>query len=293
MLDAAKAMGKQALCVALRLSSLFFASGSHLRSAVFSRFSFKVSDPCARPCFQHPHRSTKMTGTELEKKIAEACSNKPWGASSTMLSEIAQATYDYHEYPVVMSNVWKRVHERGSRPPPPARPTSPHTTRRPSRAPALPCICARALTLSPPRSSAWRIVYKALSLLDYLIKNGSERAVEDARDHTYQIRTLCDFTFTEAGVDQGINVREKSRQILELLDDRDRLRDEREKVRSDGRSDGRRDGRRDGGSPCTTLAGAFQPRQVRRCLCPEDAGVRRRRRRRRRRRLEIRRILSG
>ena len=245
----------------------------------------------------------KVTGTELEKKIADACSNKPWGASSTMLSEIAQATYDYHEYPVVMSNVWKRVHERGSRPPPPARPTSPHPTRRPPRAPAVPRPRARAFTLTPPRSSAWRIVYKALSLLDYLIKNGSERAVEDARDHTYQIRTLCDFTFTEAGVDQGINVREKSRQILELLDDRDRLRDEREKVRSDGcsdgrsdgrrdgRSDGRRDGRRDGGSPCTTLAGAFQPRQVRRRLCPEDAGVRRRRRRRRR--LEIWRILSG
>jgi epsin len=36
----------------------------------------------------------KVTGTELEKKIAEACSNKPWGASSTMLSELAQCTYD-------------------------------------------------------------------------------------------------------------------------------------------------------------------------------------------------------
>jgi len=37
---------------------------------------------------------TKVTGTELEKKIAEACSNKPWGASSTLQSEIAQATYN-------------------------------------------------------------------------------------------------------------------------------------------------------------------------------------------------------
>ena len=53
----------------------------------------------------------KATGTELEKRIAEACSNKPWGASSTMLSEIAQSTYDYQDYPVVMSQVWKRVHE--------------------------------------------------------------------------------------------------------------------------------------------------------------------------------------
>ena len=99
-----------------------------------------------------------MAGTELEKKIAEACSNKPWGASSTMLAEIAQATYDYQEYPVVMQNVWKRVNES---------------------------------------SKNWRIVYKALNVLEYLIRNGSERAVEDGRDHIYQIRTLCDFQHTE------------------------------------------------------------------------------------------------
>ena len=85
---------------------------------------------------------TKVTGTELEKKIAEACSNKPWGASTTMLSEIAQSTYDYQEYPVVMAAVWKRVNESGKN---------------------------------------WRIVYKALTLLEYLIRNGSERAVEDGR----------------------------------------------------------------------------------------------------------------
>jgi len=30
-----------------------------------------------------------------------------------MLAEIAQSTYDYQEYPVVMQNVWKRVNESG------------------------------------------------------------------------------------------------------------------------------------------------------------------------------------
>ena len=34
--------------------------------------------------------ATKVTGTELERKIADACSNKPWGASTTMMSEIAR-----------------------------------------------------------------------------------------------------------------------------------------------------------------------------------------------------------
>jgi len=51
-----------------------------------------------------------------------------------MLAEIAQSTYDYQEYPVVMQNVWKRVNESGKN---------------------------------------WRIVYKALTLLEYLIRNGS------------------------------------------------------------------------------------------------------------------------
>ena len=87
----------------------------------------------------------------------------------------------------------------------------------------------------------WRIVYKALTLLEYLIRNGSERSVEDGRDHVYQIRTLCDFQYTEpGGVDQGINVREKSRQIVDLLNDRDRLKEEREKARANRGKCGRR-----------------------------------------------------
>lgn len=39
-------------------------------------------------------RSNKLAGSEIERKIAEATSNKPWGASTTMLQEIAQLTFD-------------------------------------------------------------------------------------------------------------------------------------------------------------------------------------------------------
>ena len=67
----------------------------------------------------------------------------------------------------------------------------------------------------------------------HILLNGSERAVEDARDHLFQIRTLCDFQHVESGgVDQGINVREKSRKIIDLLNDRERLKEEREKARA-------------------------------------------------------------
>lgn len=34
----------------------------------------------------------------------------------------------------------------------------------------------------------WRHIYKSLTLLEYLVKNGSERVVADARDHIYEIK---------------------------------------------------------------------------------------------------------
>jgi epsin len=65
--------------------------------------------------------------------------------------------------------------------------------------------------------SLWKKVFKALSLLDHLVKNGSERVVEDARDHMPVLRRLSDFRFYEGPKDVGNGVREKSKQIKELL----------------------------------------------------------------------------
>eukprot|EP00307_Rebecca_sp_RCC1486_P005746 CAMPEP_0119422212 /NCGR_PEP_ID=MMETSP1335-20130426/27684_1 /TAXON_ID=259385 /ORGANISM="Chrysoculter rhomboideus, Strain RCC1486" /LENGTH=77 /DNA_ID=CAMNT_0007447655 /DNA_START=21 /DNA_END=251 /DNA_ORIENTATION=+ len=76
---------------------------------------------------------SKIAGTEMDRKIAEATSNKPWGASTTMLQEIAQATFDFSQFQEIMAAVWRRINESGKN---------------------------------------WRQVYKALSLLDYLIRNG-------------------------------------------------------------------------------------------------------------------------
>jgi len=35
-----------------------------------------------------------VRGTELEKKVKEATSNENWGAPSSLLNEIARATFD-------------------------------------------------------------------------------------------------------------------------------------------------------------------------------------------------------
>ena len=77
----------------------------------------------------------------------------------------------------------------------------------------------------------WRIVYKTLTLLEFVVKNGNERCVDDARDHSYAIRSLTSFKYSSEGVDHGANVREKAKHILELVSDRERVREERIKAK--------------------------------------------------------------
>lgn len=48
--------------------------------------------------------------------------------------------------------------------------------------------------------------HQALQLLEYLIKNGSERVVDDARSHVGTIKMLRSFHYIDdKGKDQGIN----------------------------------------------------------------------------------------
>lgn len=78
----------------------------------------------------------------------------------------------------------------------------------------------------------WRQIYKSLQLLEFLIKHGSERVVDDARGHITLLKMLRQFHFIDqAGKDQGINVRNRAKELAELLGDVDRIRTERKKAR--------------------------------------------------------------
>ncbi|KAI1884598.1 hypothetical protein AGOR_G00228030 [Albula goreensis] len=127
--------------------------------------------------------------SEAEKKVREATSNDPWGPSSSLMSEIADLTYNVVAFSEIMSMIWKRLNDHGKN---------------------------------------WRHVYKALTLLDYLIKTGSERVALQCKENIFAIQTLKDFQYIDRdGKDQGINVREKSKQLVVLLKDDDRLKGER------------------------------------------------------------------
>jgi epsin len=70
-------------------------------------------------------------------------------------------------------------------------------------------------------------------LLEFLIKNGSERVIDDARSHLSLIKMLKQFHFIDqAGKDQGINVRNRSKELVDMLSDVDKIRGERKKAKA-------------------------------------------------------------
>ncbi|KAL3829236.1 hypothetical protein ACJIZ3_018038 [Penstemon smallii] len=127
-----------------------------------------------------------------EQKVLDATSNEPWGPHGSLLADIAQASRNYHEYQMIMSVIWKRINDTGKN---------------------------------------WRHVYKALTVLEYLVAHGSERVIDDIREHAYQISTLSDFQYIDSsGRDQGNNVRKKSQSLVVLVNDKERIQEVRQKA---------------------------------------------------------------
>lgn len=105
----------------------------------------------------------------------------------------------------------------------------------------------------------WRQIYKALQLLEFLIKNGSERVIDDARSHLSLLKMLRQFHFIDAnGKDQGINVRNRSKELTDLLSDVEKIRQERKKARGNRTKYGGYEGGAGLGGPSSSRpAGGF------------------------------------
>ncbi|KAK7304294.1 hypothetical protein VNO77_45162 [Canavalia gladiata] len=128
----------------------------------------------------------------IEQKVLDATSNEPWGPHGSLLADIAQATRNPHEYQMIMAVTWKRINDTGKN---------------------------------------WRHVYKALTVLEYLVGHGSERVIDEIREHAYQISTFSDFQYIDSsGRDQGINVRKKSQTLVLLVNDKERIVEVRQKA---------------------------------------------------------------
>ncbi|XP_007420077.3 ENTH domain-containing protein 1 [Python bivittatus] len=131
--------------------------------------------------------------SEAEIKVREATSNDPWGPSSSLMLEISDLTYNTISLSEIMNMIWHRMNDHGKN---------------------------------------WRHVYKSLTLLDYLLKNGSKKVIQHCQEGFFNIQVLKDFHhLDEAGKDQGFHVREKAKQVLALLKDEQLLHNEREIAR--------------------------------------------------------------
>ncbi len=53
--------------------------------------------------------------------------------------------------------------------------------------------------------------------MEFLLRNGAPRIVQDLKDDLYKIRTLQDMAYSVEGVDKAAGIREKSKLICELV----------------------------------------------------------------------------
>ncbi|KAB0795022.1 hypothetical protein PPYR_11861 [Photinus pyralis] len=135
-----------------------------------------------------------MNYTEIEAKVREATNDEAWGPTGQLMQELAHSTFTYEHFPEVMSMLWKRMLQ--------------------------------------DNKQHWRRTYKSLLLLNYLIRNGSERVVTSSREHIYDLRSLENYSFIDdIGKDQGINIRHKVRELIDFIQDDDKLREERKKAK--------------------------------------------------------------
>lgn len=84
-----------------------------------------------------------------------------------------------------------------------------------------------AITQCKPKE--WRRIAKTFHVMDYLVKNGAPRLIADIKDDLYKIRQFENFSYKEPnGVEQGVELRDKAKGLVELLNDPSKLQYERE-----------------------------------------------------------------
>jgi hypothetical protein len=102
----------------------------------------------------------------LEQKVHDATDSAPWGPHGAVLAEIARCTTTADERAQVMAVLWRRVAEE--------------------------------------KPEQWRVVYKALSVFEYLVANGSLAAVDELRGSASRLSSLSSFQYKDPeGKDQA------------------------------------------------------------------------------------------
>lgn len=135
-------------------------------------------------------KNTVLQMTPLEIKVRECTSNDSWGVKLADKLEVADHTYNYEDFKLIFSVIRIRLADVGK---------------------------------------DWRHVQKGIQLIEFLVINGSERCMDEARDMQSLIRQMKNFKYVDDdGKDWGINVRDAAKHFLEFVKDEEKIKEERE-----------------------------------------------------------------
>jgi hypothetical protein len=139
-------------------------------------------------------KNTVLQYTDIEIKVREATHNDPNMANNSLLQQISRATYDPSDYSKLFAMLWKRLNDVD------------YNTH----------------------------VYKALYLLEYLLKHGSPRLVADVSRRSRDIAALVKYKHYDVNnVDDSKETRLKAKAIYELILDQSALDQLRQKLNKD------------------------------------------------------------
>eukprot|EP00871_Galdieria_phlegrea_P003630 jgi/Galph1/4268/GphlegSOOS_G2888.1 len=133
--------------------------------------------------------------TDFENRVRKATSNRSWSAGSLELAELAQLTYNPLLYKIMMDIIWARLKDKGHN---------------------------------------WRRVYKSLELIRYLVLHGCPSVERDMQQSIRTFESLENFQYVHPKTkkDEGQNVRQKAKQVVDLIRDRRLLEKEREQSKA-------------------------------------------------------------
>ena len=132
-----------------------------------------------------------VSGSEIERKVKSATADAGGYASSTELYQIAAATANWPDYEQISAVLWPRIQ-------------------------------------APP--DKWRQVHKCLILLDFIIRYGHHRVIDDVTELRHQtiLRRLREFEYHDKTdsrqSDKGALIKERAAHLLTLCTDTDALR---------------------------------------------------------------------
>ncbi|CAD8083427.1 unnamed protein product [Paramecium sonneborni] len=134
----------------------------------------------------------KLTKSPLEQTLSESTSNENWNTPTKLLQELAEASYGYTSCDIIMKFIWKRLDSD---------------------------------------NREWRRILKTLNIIEYLIKNGAPHCVGEFRNNISKIRSFSDFFLVDQGSDKGLSIRDKTKQLVDLLSNENLIIEERESAK--------------------------------------------------------------